>query len=68
MAVDGSTNTFRVGGRSQSLTADAPSGEGTYYDLAPDNSRILVIGGIRNRVAESSILHYVTDWHGALVR
>ena len=68
MAVDGSTNTFRVGGRSQSLTANVPDAEGTYYDLAPDNSRILVIGGVRNREVESSLLHYVTDWHSALAR
>jgi serine/threonine protein kinase/Tol biopolymer transport system component len=68
MAVDGSTNTFRVGGRSQTLTANAPSGEGTYYDLAPDNSRMLVIGGIRNQVAVSSALQYVTDWYRALAR
>ncbi|MFT5232648.1 MAG: Tol biopolymer transport system component, partial [Candidatus Krumholzibacteriia bacterium] len=68
MAVDGSTNTFRVGGRSQTLTAHSPDGEGTYYDLAPDNSRILVIGGIGNQEAESLLLHYVTDWQSALAR
>ncbi|MDX2472307.1 MAG: protein kinase [Candidatus Krumholzibacteria bacterium] len=68
MAVDGSTNTFRVGGRSQTLTASVPDGDGTYYDLAPDNSRILVIGGVRNREVESSLLHYVNDWQSALAR
>ena len=67
-AVDGSGDTFRVGGYRQVAEVPSPDNSGSYYDLHPDGKRLLVTGpdpAFRNEV---SYVHLVTDWRRGLVQ
>jgi Tol biopolymer transport system component len=66
--VDGSGQTFRVGGSRRSLTVNAPDGSGSFYDVHPDGQRVLGTGPDPAFKAEVSYLHLVTDWRRGLVQ
>ncbi|MFH2054298.1 MAG: protein kinase [bacterium] len=67
-SVDGSGQTFRIGGFTQELTVTDPSAEGCNYDLHPDGRRILQTGADPSFRSEVSHLHLVTDWRRGLAR
>jgi len=67
-AVDGSSETFRVGTFRTPLTVTSPDESGNYYDLHPDGERILQSATDPAFRAEVSYVHLVTDWQRGLVQ
>jgi len=67
-AVDGSGETFGIGGFTQTLSVTAPDGSGRYYDLHPDGKRLLQSGFDPAYRTEVSFMHLVTDWRRGLAQ
>ncbi len=67
-AVDGSSETFRVGASRRTVSVATPTGSGRQYDLHPDGQRLLTSGNDPDFRAEISLLHLVTDWRRALTQ
>lgn len=66
--VDGSGDTFRVGGVTRVATSFSADATGSYYDLEPGARRILSSGTDPSFRNEISFLHLVTDWRRGLVQ
>jgi Tol biopolymer transport system component len=66
--VDGSGETFRVGGFTEMAVVTGPDGTGNHYDLHPDGERLVQAGPDPDFQRLVSHLHLVTDWKRGLMR
>ena len=66
--VDGTGETFRVGGFTEMAVVTSPDGTGNHYDLHPDGERLVQAGPDPDFQRLVSHLHLVTDWKRGLMR
>lgn len=67
-SVDGTGQTFRVGGFEVKGSVMPPDANGSGYDLHPDDTRILQAGIDPAFRSQVSYLHLITDWKRGLVQ